>query len=82
MAKEEIAQNETFLLLPNCFQSYLIGKLSFIEIFYVFVNKFRIVVFGKGINTKSDPTVKGFLFDICLHALKTPKEGKLAHVKT
>ena len=34
MTKEEIAQNEQFLLLPQYFQLYSIFKLSFIEIFH------------------------------------------------
>ena len=37
MAKEEIAQNEQFLLLPQYFQLCLIVKLSFIEICSFFV---------------------------------------------
>ena len=40
VTKEEIAQDEQFLLLPQCFQLYLIVKLSFVEIVQVCVNKF------------------------------------------
>ena len=34
--KEEIARDEQFLLLPQCFQLYLLFILSFIVIFVVF----------------------------------------------
>ena len=34
----EIAQNQQFLLLPQCFQLYLIVEPSVIEIFQIFVN--------------------------------------------
>ena len=40
LAKGEIAHNEQFLLWPQCFQLYLSIKLSFIEIFQVFVTMF------------------------------------------
>ena len=39
MAKGEIAHNEQFPLWPQCFQLFLMIKLSFIEIFHVFVNR-------------------------------------------
>ena len=34
---KEIAQNEQFLLLPQCFRLFLLIKPSFMEIFHVFV---------------------------------------------
>ena len=40
MAKGEIAKGEQFLLWPQCFQLYLTIKLSFKDIFQVFVNTF------------------------------------------
>ena len=40
VVREEIAQNEQLLLLPECYQFYLILKFSFIEIVHVFVHKF------------------------------------------
>ena len=36
LAKGEIAQDEQFPLLPQCFQLYLIIKLSFMDIFLFF----------------------------------------------
>ena len=36
VAKEEIAQNEQFILLPHCFQLFSIFKPSFKEIFHIF----------------------------------------------
>ena len=41
VTKEEIAQNEQFLLLSQCLQLFLIIKLSFMEIFHVFVGMFQ-----------------------------------------
>ena len=35
VAKEEIAHNEQLLLLPQCFQLYLIFIVSFLEIFHL-----------------------------------------------
>ena len=40
MAEEEIAHYEQFLLWPQCFQIYLTIRLSFLEIFQVFVTMF------------------------------------------
>ena len=40
VAKGEIAHNEQFLHLPQCFQLYLMMKLLCIEIFHIFVNMF------------------------------------------
>ena len=48
----EIAQNEQFLLWPQCFQLYFTIKLSFLEIFQVFVTMFSkssAAVCGKGL---------------------------------
>ena len=44
VAKGEIAHDEQFLLWPHCFQLYLTIKLTFIEIFQVFVTVFFEVV--------------------------------------
>ena len=43
VTKEEIYQNEQFLLLPQCFQLFLIINLSFMEIFHVFLNMFQML---------------------------------------
>ena len=40
VAKGENAHDEIFLLWPQCFQLYLTIKLSFMEIFQVFVTMF------------------------------------------
>ena len=40
MAKGEIAHDEQFPFWPQCFQLYLTVKLSFMDIFQVFVNMF------------------------------------------
>ena len=40
MTKGEIAHDEQFLLWQQCFQLYLTTKLSFMEIFQVFVTMF------------------------------------------
>ena len=40
VTRGDIAHNEQFLILPQCFQLYLIENLSFIAIFHFFVNKF------------------------------------------
>ena len=40
VAKGEIAHDQQFLLWPQSFQLYLIIKLSFMEIFQVFVTMF------------------------------------------
>ena len=54
MAKEEIAHDKQFLLSPQCFQIYLIIKLSIMESFHVFVNIFskafaaELLYVGKG----------------------------------
>ena len=40
MVKGEIAHHEQFHLWPQCFQLYLTIKLSFMEIFHVFVTLF------------------------------------------
>ena len=40
VAKGEIVHDEQFLLWPQCFQDYLTIKLSFMEIFQVFVVMF------------------------------------------
>ena len=39
VAKEGIVHNEQCFLLPQCFQLYLILKLSFMELFHVYANK-------------------------------------------
>ena len=55
VAKGEIAHDDQFPLLPQCFQIYLMIKLSFTEIFHIFsIILFklvccRIVVCGKGL---------------------------------
>ena len=36
VAKREIAHNEQYLHLPQCFQLYLIVKLLFVELFHIF----------------------------------------------
>ena len=36
VTKEEIAQNEQFLLLPQCFQFFLVIIPTLIEIFHIF----------------------------------------------
>ena len=38
-AKGEIAHNEQFLNLPQCFKLYSMIKLSFIEIYHIFNKK-------------------------------------------
>ena len=43
VAKCEIAHDEQFLLLPQCFQLYLTIKQSVLEIFQVFVTMFSIL---------------------------------------
>ena len=40
VTKEEIVQNEQFVLWPQSFQLYLTIKLSFMEIFQVFITMF------------------------------------------
>ena len=40
VTKGEIAHDEQFPLLPQCFQLYLIINLSFMEIFRMFANMF------------------------------------------
>ena len=40
MPLQQTTHNEQFLHLPQCYQLYLIVKLSFIEIFHIFVNMF------------------------------------------
>ena len=54
VAKGEIAHDEQFPLWPQCFQLYLTIKLSFMEIFQVFVTMFSkssasdLLYMGKG----------------------------------
>ena len=69
MAKGEIAHDEQFLLWPQCFQLYLTMKLSFMEIFEVFVTMFSklsaadlLYIVGKGLaqtNQTSLPPMPG-----------------------
>ena len=40
VAKGEIAHDELFHILPQCFQLYLMFKLSFMEMFHIFANMF------------------------------------------
>ena len=42
MAKGEIAHDEQFPLFPQCFQLYLMIKLSFMELFHIFA-----IIFSK-----------------------------------
>ena len=51
VTKGEIAQDEQFLLLPQCFQLFSVIILPFIEIFHIFVYMFSAVYLvheGKG----------------------------------
>ena len=53
VAKSEIAHDKQFLLWPQCFQLNLTIKLSFMEIFQVFVTFFQshaadLLFVGKG----------------------------------
>ena len=55
MAKGDIAHDEQFPLMPQCFQLYLMIKLSFMEIFHILVN-----MFSKSSAAKLLYVVKGY----------------------
>ena len=56
--KEKIAHDEQFPILPQCFQLYLMIKLSFMEISHTFANMFskssaaKVSYVGKGLRDK------------------------------